>query len=72
VSLILALTMGSAGHDANSFLNNVRSADTSNIVSTMIGGTIFIWPTCSWWLPLIWPGLPLPFLSPSESRLLSA
>ena len=33
--------MGSAGHDANSFLNNVRSADTSNIVSTMIGGTIF-------------------------------
>jgi len=41
VSLILALTMGSAGHDANSFLNNVRSADTSNIVSTMIGGTIF-------------------------------
>ena len=41
VSLLLALTMGSAGHDANSFLNNVRSADTSNIVSTMIGGTIF-------------------------------
>jgi len=41
VSLILALTMGRAGHDANSFLNNVRSADTSNIVSTMIGGTIF-------------------------------
>jgi hypothetical protein len=41
VSLILALTMGSTGHDANSFLNNVRSADTSNIVSTMVGGTIF-------------------------------
>src|SRR5229473_2913399 len=41
VSLILALTMGSTGHDASSFLNNVRSADTSNIVSTMVGGAIF-------------------------------
>ena len=41
VSLILALTMGSTGNDASSFLNNVRSADTSNIVSTMIGGAIF-------------------------------
>ena len=41
VSLIYALTLGSIGHDANSFLNNVHSADTSNIVSTMIGGAIF-------------------------------
>jgi glucose uptake protein len=41
VSLILALTMGSTGNDASSFLNNVRSADTSNIVSTMVGGAIF-------------------------------
>ncbi len=41
VSLVLALTMGSTGNDANSFLNNVRSADTNNIVSTMIGGAIF-------------------------------
>ena len=41
VSLILALTMGSTGHDANSFLNNVHSADTTNIVSTMVGGAIF-------------------------------
>jgi glucose uptake protein len=41
ISLILALTMGSSGHDASSFLNNVKSADTSNIVSTMIGGAIF-------------------------------
>jgi len=38
VSLIYALTLGSTGHDANSFLNNVRSADTSNIISTMVGG----------------------------------
>jgi glucose uptake protein len=41
VSLILALTMGSTGHDANRFLNNVRFADTTNIVSTMVGGAIF-------------------------------
>jgi glucose uptake protein len=41
ISLILALTMGSTGNDANSFLNNVHSADTTNIVSTMVGGAIF-------------------------------
>ena len=41
VSLILAFTMGSTSHDAASFLNNVRSADTNNIVSTMVGGAIF-------------------------------
>jgi len=41
VSLILALTMGSTGNDTNSFLNNVHSADTGNIVSIMIGGAIF-------------------------------
>ena len=41
VSLILALTMGSTGNDANSFLNNVHSADTNNILWTMLGGAIF-------------------------------
>jgi glucose uptake protein len=41
ISLIFAFTMGSAGNDSNSFLNNVRSADTSNIVSVMVGGAIF-------------------------------
>ncbi len=41
ISLILALTMGSTANDANSFLNNVHSADTSNILSTMVGGAIF-------------------------------
>ena len=41
ISLILALTMGSTGHDASSFLNNVQGADTSNIISTLIGGAIF-------------------------------
>ena len=41
ISLILALTMGSTGHDASSFLTNVHSADSNNIFSTMIGGVIF-------------------------------
>src|SRR5271166_2962164 len=41
ISLVLAFTMGSSGHDASSFLNNIQSADTSNIVSTLVGGAIF-------------------------------
>jgi glucose uptake protein len=41
VSLILAFTMGSTGNDSSSFLNNVRVADNSNIMSTMVGGVIF-------------------------------
>jgi glucose uptake protein len=41
ISLVLALTMGSTGNDASSFLNNVRAADTQNIVMAMIGGAIF-------------------------------
>jgi len=41
ISLIFAFTLGSTSHDANSFLNNVHSADTSNIISVMIGGAIF-------------------------------
>jgi glucose uptake protein len=40
-SLGLALTMGSTGNDSSSFLNNLHSADISNIVSTLIGGAIF-------------------------------
>jgi glucose uptake protein len=41
VSLVLALTMGSTGNDSSSFLNNVHSADTSNIVNALIGGALF-------------------------------
>src|SRR3989440_5356865 len=41
ISLIFAFTLGSTSNDANSFLNNVHSADPSNIVSVMIGGAIF-------------------------------
>src|ERR1700724_788146 len=41
ISLVLAFTMGSTGNDASSFLNNVRAADTSNIVNALIGGALF-------------------------------
>ena len=41
ISLVLALTMGSTGHDSSSFLSNVQSADGKNIASTMVGGAIF-------------------------------
>jgi glucose uptake protein len=41
ISLVGALTLGSTGHDSTSFLNNVHSADSSNILSTMVGGAIF-------------------------------
>jgi glucose uptake protein len=41
ISLILAFTMGSTSSDPDSFLRNVHSADTANIVSTMVGGAIF-------------------------------
>ncbi len=41
VSLLFAFTLGSTGQDAHSFLNNVRAADTSNIVHVLVGGAIF-------------------------------
>lgn len=41
MSLILAFTMGSSGHDSSSFLANVHTADWSNILSTMVGGAVF-------------------------------
>src|SRR5215469_17212795 len=41
ISLILAFTMGSTGHDASSFVNNTQVADGKNIVSTLVGGAIF-------------------------------
>ena len=40
IALILALTMGSRG-GPDSFLDNVRGADTSNIVLALVGGAIF-------------------------------
>jgi len=41
ISLVLSLTMGSTGHDSSSFLTNVQSADSSNIVSALVGGALF-------------------------------
>src|SRR5437879_11087835 len=41
ISLVLALTMGSTGHDASRFLDNVHSSDGSNIVYALIGGALF-------------------------------
>src|SRR5262250_1129245 len=41
ISLVLALTMGSTGHDELSFLNNVHTADNANIFWTMVGGALF-------------------------------
>ena len=41
ISVIFAFTMGSVGNDANSFLNNVHSADNANILYVLVGGAIF-------------------------------
>src|SRR5687768_571113 len=40
ISLILALTMGSTG-GPDGFIDNVRNADTSNIVLALVAGFIF-------------------------------
>lgn len=41
ISLILGHTMGSTGHDASSLVNNIHSADVSNVVFALIGGALF-------------------------------
>ena len=41
MSLILSFTMGSSGHNAASFVNNVRSADLGNIGYTLLAGVVF-------------------------------
>jgi glucose uptake protein len=41
ISLVLGYTMGSSGHDASSLVNNVRSADISNMIYALIGGALF-------------------------------
>ena len=41
ISVILGLTMGSSGHDASSMINNIRAADSSNIVYALLGGALF-------------------------------
>ncbi len=41
ISLILGHTMGSIGHDASSLMNNIHSADFSNVLYALLGGAIF-------------------------------
>ncbi|MGA6982057.1 MAG: GRP family sugar transporter [Candidatus Sulfotelmatobacter sp.] len=41
ISVFLAFTMGSSGHDSSSFLRNVQTSDASNIVNALIGGALF-------------------------------
>src|SRR5437764_1371827 len=41
ISLILGHTMGSSGRDASSLVNNIHSADVSNVVYALIGGALF-------------------------------
>src|SRR5271170_7094305 len=41
LSLALAFTMGSVDNGPDSFLNNVRSADASNIGWVLLAGVIF-------------------------------
>jgi glucose uptake protein len=41
LSLFLAFTLGSTANDSSSFFPNVRAADPSNVVSTLLGGAIF-------------------------------
>jgi glucose uptake protein len=40
-SLVFAFTMGSAGNESSSFLNNVHAADASNIGWALLAGVIF-------------------------------
>lgn len=41
ISVILAFTMGSSGHNAASFLNNVHAADSSNLIYALVAGAVF-------------------------------
>ncbi len=41
ISLVAAFTLGSMHHDSQSFLANVRAADSANIVSALVGGVVF-------------------------------
>ena len=41
ISLVLALTLGSTGHDSSSFVHNVHTADPANILQALVGGALF-------------------------------
>src|SRR5713101_932289 len=41
IAVGLAFTMGNTSNVASSFLNNIRAADRSNFVATLVGGAVF-------------------------------
>ena len=41
IAVALAFTMGSTSNDPSSFLNNIRAADRSNFIYTLVGGAVF-------------------------------
>jgi glucose uptake protein len=41
MSLVFAFTLGSSGSEGRSFLDDVRQADSSSIISALIGGVVF-------------------------------
>src|SRR5690348_6496480 len=40
-SILSALTLGSMGHEGRSFVTDLKQADSSNIISALLGGFIF-------------------------------
>src|SRR3979411_2305432 len=40
IAVALAFTMGNTSNDGSSFLNNIRAADRSNFISTLVGGAV--------------------------------
>ena len=40
-TLLLAFTLGSNGNEGRGFLNDIKQADTGNMLSSFIGGVIF-------------------------------
>jgi glucose uptake protein len=41
IAVVLAFTMGNTSNNASSFLNNLRAADGSNFIYTLLGGAVF-------------------------------
>ncbi len=41
IAVALAFTMGNISNDTSSFLNNIRTADGSNFIYTLVGGAVF-------------------------------
>ena len=68
ISLILGYTMGSTGHDASSLANNIRAANTDDIILAMVGGAIFNLANLLLVAAIDMAGLAIAFPFQSESR----